>query len=867
MKNLRLKYKFLLIALLSVLPTAAAAYLLAQVSSESIKFASKELDGSRYLQSLREVQELHNQHRVAYMSSLRADPNSLDNVRQQLSVALTQLDATNAKFNAQIDVDLEWGELEDRIKTLVDTAPGLDYEKADQLHNSVSEALAALSLTVGDKSNLILDPDLDSFYLMDAVLLRILPALLSKTKYQIISSEKNFFTEHTSNKFELEKTTALAQIASETVQTAIGHNTELDSVLSEANKRFIDDSMIAFDTFESVRVNSTPELLQGAYDAVERARASGYILFDLSNESLQRLLKERIAEDTSKKTTMLATILAVVCLGLFATFFVVRYISTTVDRAKTIAEAIAEDKLDNDIPKGGADEPGQLMNSLALMQEKLNTRINDERQRSVVNGRIKQALDYVSSPILVADTNAKVIYLNHSATGFFKKHEASLKSDIPNFSPDSIIGGQVDFLCQGGALLNVNKQGATELERKVGGRHLRLISTPVQDDHDNSIGSVIELSDRTEHIAVEEAVSKDVVNLVDNALSGNLTGSINAEGKPDFLVPVYKGINQMVDICNNVISGAGDLFNTLSNGDLSRTWQLDGSVDLRGDFKKLHNDANTTAMRLTDMISRLKDDANKLGENANNVVSINTKLETNAASAAQQAENVSNSVVAISSNVETIANSAEEMNSSIKEIVINTQNSSTVAAQAVQLTKAADDKVKKLTSSSQDIGVMVKVINSIAEQTNLLALNATIEAARAGEAGKGFAVVANEVKELAKETAKATEDIGEKIRNIQIDSNDAAEGIREIDSIVEQINSLQQNTSSAMEQQSATTLEISQSINAVVNGTSGISIDVRELVDGTVGTIDAVNLAIHEVQQLNDVTNGVREIVGKFTIK
>ena len=257
----------------------------------------------------------------------------------------------------------------------------------------------------------------------------------------------------------------------------------------------------------------------------------------------------------------------------------------------------------------------------------------------------------------------------------------------------------------------------------------------------------------------------------------------------------------MVGMCDSVISNAGVVFKRLASGDLSNSWKSEDGIDLKGDFLQLHDDANTTTAQLNDIVSRLKDNAAIVSSSSTNVLNTNNELEANASIASRQANSVSSAVNSIAENVDSIAGAAQEMTTSVSEIAKNADRSSAVAEEAANLTKKADGKLSKLAQSSQDIGAMIKVINSIAEQTNLLALNATIEAARAGETGKGFAVVANEVKDLAKETARATEDISEKIKAIQNDSVDAASSIREIDSIVVQINELQAETAAAMQQQ------------------------------------------------------------------
>ncbi|SCX40650.1 methyl-accepting chemotaxis protein [Klenkia marina] len=202
------------------------------------------------------------------------------------------------------------------------------------------------------------------------------------------------------------------------------------------------------------------------------------------------------------------------------------------------------------------------------------------------------------------------------------------------------------------------------------------------------------------------------------------------------------------------------------------------------------------------------------------------------AQAARRTEVVVASAGEVSGNVATVSAGSEQMRSAIGEIAHNAQQASQVAAQAVDVAAETTRTVHTLGESSQEIASVVKLITAIAEQTNLLALNATIEAARAGEAGKGFAVVASEVKELAQETARATEDIARRVETIQGDTAGAVEAIGRISSVIGEINDYQATIAAAVEEQTATTTEMNRNVAAAAAGTEEISGAIAGLAEG-----------------------------------
>jgi methyl-accepting chemotaxis protein len=328
---------------------------------------------------------------------------------------------------------------------------------------------------------------------------------------------------------------------------------------------------------------------------------------------------------------------------------------------------------------------------------------------------------------------------------------------------------------------------------------------------------------------------------------------------------IVLGVGMTIAITRSIASPLQEtvsILESLAERDFTRTLDINSTDEVGMMAAAL----NKTTRAIRETITSISENAQQVANASEEFSATSQQITANSEETTAQANVVSTATEQVNRNLQTVATGAEEMSSTIADIAKNATESARVAGQAVKTAETTNATISKLGVSSAEIGQVIKVITSIAQQTNLLALNATIEAARAGEAGKGFAVVANEVKELAKQTAKATEDISLKIAAIQSDTKGAVDAIATISIVINQISDISTTIATAVEEQSATTNEMSRNVTEAAKGSTQITENIAGVSQAAQGTSSSAHESLKAANKLAEMSTQLRGLVDQFKI-
>jgi methyl-accepting chemotaxis protein len=715
LNRFKLWQKLALLVVAMAVPTALLGVFYLSGANSQVALASDEIEGARYVQSVGAVLAEASNHRSRLFALLTGDAARRDEVSSsetEMDKLVAEVDTSDAKVGTQFKVSDTWHTIKSDWERLKAEGPKLTADEAVARHNALIDHLFKLSETLAARSGLNVDPSPEA-----AVLIQI--ATHDVPEALIASGNIRWYATRASIKGYLggDDRMALQLYHDEFVDRFDSVGRDLDRASDEAKTKVrpaVDAARNAFNSgYGTVkdRIVDAQKLeitTADLYSATRDISSTLAQLSDVSYSAMHAAVQQRLSQVTTWRNLTAGITAVALAFALTLSWLITRSLSAPLARAVAVFGNISAGKYDNQIDRTGTDEAGQVLQALDDMQGKLRTQIETERSFAAENSRIRQALDKVSTSVVLADANFKIIYVNDTAQAMFARNQHEIRKTLPHFDAARLKGSSMDSLSIDPANMHRaldNLVGSDTHERMLGACTFRTVASPVLDDKGARIGTVVEWTDRTQEVGVE----KEMQNMLAAVVGGDLTKRIDLNGKAGFFEAMSRGVNQLADNMAEVVS------------------------KVKSVAAEVHRGADEISSGNANLSQRTEEQSSSLEETASSMEEMTTTVKQNADNAGQANQ---------------LAMAARDQ----------AEKGGSVVSQAV---KAMAD----INEASKKIADIIGVIDDIAFQTNLLALNAAVEAARAGEQGRGFAVVASEVRSLAGRSATAAKEIKELIQD------------------------------------------------------------------------------------------------------
>jgi len=746
--------------LVGVLLLAAVAVpmgLLLKEIGAGIEFAEQERQGVVYIRALSALLDDLPRHRVLVAAALGGDVSAkakAAEVEARIEADLAVVDALAARWGGT-----QWAAFRGRWQALRQAWPMSKGVDGPESHNVLLNSLLGLITQVSDASNLTLDPELATYYLMDGWVFKnpqslyhlgLVRGLATAAALRQGISE----ADHTRLALLAESVRAtqaanragLAKVFGELP----GLRASLSPLFENSERRqqaFLEllDRGIA----QAGPVGLAPEEVSAAGGAAIEA---GLRLHAGLGDALDGALAGRIDRLAFKRAAMLAASLALALLAAGVQRYMMRRVLVPLGQASEGFMRIAQGDFTQGIEVAHNDECGEVLNALRCVQTKLGYDVAELRRLASEGHRIRAALDNASTGMMVSDQDFDIVYLNPAARNLFKAAEADLRKVMPEFDAERLLGTGIDLFDRSPAhsrYLLEQLMTTHRFETEVAGRCFVGVVNPVFDHDGQRIGNVVEWADRTAEVAIERQVNQ----LLEEFRSGDLARRIEAGEGIGFLKTLCDGLNQVAGDTEALFKDFGWVIRGMAEGDLTRQTGYDAYMGVYGEFRA---NLARTQDRLGEVFGQIRRSAEFIHNASQEIASGNNDLSQRAEQQASSLQQTSASMDELTGTVRENAGYALRANEAAAQVRLLAERGGEVVRQAVAA-------MAEINESSAKIARIIGTIDMLASQTNLLALNAAVEAARAGEQGKGFAVVAAEVRGLAQRSAQAAKESRELI--------------------------------------------------------------------------------------------------------